>query len=327
MSDFLDDYLRALTLERNASAHTVAAYRRDIVQFAELVCGDPAFDGWEKVDTDQARTFVFELFNRGESKRSIQRKLSAMRSFYRYLCRSLAVKENPFLHISPPKQERNLPQVMSVDAVDRLVRSVRDYWQTAEAAGQAASPEAAAFAAARDQAMIEVIYSAGMRISEAVGLNYGDVDLAGGAAVLRGKGKKERLGMLGGSAVRAMRAYFPFRAGLGVGRAPESPLFVNRFGGRITARSFQRNLKNYLLTAGLPPDLTPHKLRHSFATHMLDAGADLRSIQELLGHQNLSTTQIYTHVSSARMKAVYANAHPRSGRKTRENPDKPRFPG
>ena len=312
--DLLNEYLRSLTLERNASEHTVNAYRRDIVQFAELIRGTPEFADWTTVDVDQARTFVFELFNRQESKRSIQRKLSAMRSFFRYLQRTLAVKENPFEHVSPPKQERNLPQVMSVDAVDRLVRAVRDYWLQAESSGLAASPEAAAFASARDQAMIEVIYSAGMRISEAVGLNYGDIDLAGGVATLRGKGKKERLGMLGGSAVRAMRAYFPYRSTMGAGRAPESPLFLNRFGDRITARSFQRNLKNYLLTAGLPPDLTPHKLRHSFATHMLDAGADLRSIQELLGHQNLSTTQIYTHVSAARMKTVYAKAHPRAGR-------------
>ena len=315
MSELLDDYLRSLTLERNASVHTVAAYRRDIVQFAELLRGDREFNDWALIDVDQARTFVYELFNRQESKRSIQRKLSAMRSFFRYLAQIGLRTDNPFENVSPPKQERNLPQVMSVDAVDRLVGAVKEYWLQAESNGLAASPEAAAFASARDQAMIEVIYSAGMRISEAVGLDYGDVRPGDGVAVLRGKGKKERLGMLGGSALRALRAYYPHRAGLGAGRAPESPLFVNRFGERLTARSFQRNLKNYLLTAGLPPDLTPHKLRHSFATHMLDAGADLRSIQELLGHQNLSTTQIYTHVSSARMKAVYADAHPRAGRK------------
>ena len=316
MSELLDGYLRSLTLERNASVHTVAAYRRDIVQFAELLRGDREFNDWPAVDEDQARTFVYELFTRQESKRSIQRKLSALRSFFRYLMRIGQVSADPFEHVSPPKQERNLPQVMSVDAVDRLVKAVGDYWLQAESNGLAASPEAAAFASARDQAMIEVIYSAGMRISEAVGLDYGDIRLAEGSAVRRGKGNQERLGMLGGSAVRAVRAYFPYRAGMGAGRSPESPLFVNRFGERLTARSFQRSLKNYLLTAGLPPDLTPHKLRHSFATHMLDAGADLRSIQELLGHENLSTTQIYTHVSSARMKSVYASAHPRAKRKT-----------
>ena len=315
MSKLLDDYLRSLALERNASEHTVAAYRRDIVQFAELLRGDREFDDWTTVDADQARTFVYELFSRQESKRSIQRKLSALRSFFRYLARTGTVSDNPFEHVSPPKQDRGLPQVMSVDAVDRLIKAVREYWLQAEANGLAASPEAAAFAAARDEAMIEVIYSAGMRISEAVGLDYGDIRPGEGVAVLRGKGKKERLGMLGGSAVRAVRAYFPYRTGAGANRQPESPLFVNRFGERLSARSFQRNLKRYLLTAGLPPDLTPHKLRHSFATHMLDAGADLRSIQELLGHRNLSTTQIYTHVSSARMRAVYSAAHPRAARR------------
>lgn len=315
MSSQLEHYLRSLALERNASEHTIDAYSRDIVQFAELVCGDPAFDSWETVDLDHARTFLFELFNRGESKSSIQRKLSALRSFFKYLVRQQIVAENPFIKVSPPKQERPLPQIMSVDTVDRLLDAVRNYWQLAEANGLAASVEAAEFASARDRAMIEVIYSAGMRISEAVGLNYGDINLNDGIARLRGKGKKERLGMLGSSAVNAVRAYFPFRRAMGALREPDSPLFVNRFGERLTARSFQRNLKHYLADAGLPPDFSPHKLRHSFATHMLDAGADLRSIQELLGHANLSTTQIYTHVSSARMKQVYFEAHPRSGKK------------
>ncbi len=314
MSEQLQYYLRSLELERNASAHTIAAYSRDIMQFAELVCGDPEFDQWETVEVDQARTFVFELFNREESKSSIQRKLSALRSFFKFLVRQQVVKTNPFTQITPPKQERPLPLVMSVETVDNLVDAVRSYWQTTEANGVAASVEAAEFASARDRAMIEVIYSAGMRISEAVGLNYGDVDLNEGIARLRGKGKKERLGILGGSAVTAVRAYFPFRRAMGANREPGSPLFVNRFGERLTARSFQRNLKHYLAEAGLPPDFSPHKLRHSFATHMLDAGADLRSIQEMLGHANLSTTQIYTHVSSARMKQVYQDAHPRSGK-------------
>ena len=314
MSEQLNYYLRSLELERNASSHTIAAYRRDIVQFAELVCGDPEFDHWENVDIDQGRTFVFELFNRGESKSSIQRKLSALRSFFKFLLRQQVVKGNPFAQITPPKQERPLPLVMSVDTVDKLVEAVRTYWQTAEANATAASPEAAAFASARDKALIEVIYSAGMRISEAVGLDYGDINLNDGVARLQGKGKKERLGILGGSAIAAIREYFPFRRATGALREQDSPLFVNRFGERLNARSFQRNLKKYLAEAGLPPDFSPHKLRHSFATHMLDAGADLRSIQEMLGHANLSTTQIYTHVSSARMKQVYFEAHPRSGK-------------
>lgn len=308
-----DDFSAYLTSERQASAHTVAGYGRDIRQFARLVRGDEAFDDWTGVDKEDARTFLFELNQAGESKSSIQRKLSAMRSFFRYLEREGKVRVNPFGAVRAPKKERNLPQILSVNAVDLLTRAVVEHWREAEAAGLTAGEGAAEFASARDLALVEVIYSAGLRISEAVGLDYGDIDLSGGVATVRGKGKKERLGMLGGAAVRALRAYLPLRSGHGASREAAAPLFVNRFAERLTARSFQRNLKNYLLRANLPPDLTPHKLRHSFATHLLDAGADLRSVQELLGHENLSTTQIYTHVSTARMLEAYSGAHPRAG--------------
>ena len=164
--------------------------------------------------------------------------------------------------------------------------------------------------------MIEVIYSGGLRISEAININYGDIDLSSGVVKVRGKGKKERLAALGRPAVNALREYLDLRSSLGLGgRDRASALFLNQSGTRISARSFQRDLKNYLLTAGLPPDFTPHKLRHSFATHLLDAGADLRSVQELLGHENLSTTQIYTHVSAERLRKVYTEAHPLARRK------------
>lgn len=310
----LDAFCRYLSAERQASEHTIAGYRLDIGQFAALVMGDADFDAWERVEPDQARTLLFELHQRGESKSSMQRKLSALRSFFRYLNREKLLSGNPFLKISAPKKERGLPEIMSVNAIERLAAAVRKHWDAAVVSGLARSEVSAAFAAARDLAMIEVLYSAGLRIGEAAGLNYGDVDLSGGVARVMGKGKKERLGMLGGPAVRALRAYLPLRTASGAAREADAPLFVNRFGERLTARSFQRNLKDYLLAAGLPPDFTPHKLRHSFATHLLDAGADLRSVQELLGHERLSTTQIYTHVSAARMKQVYDAAHPRSGR-------------
>ncbi len=315
----IDDFCRYLRAERQASDHTIAGYRRDIGQFAALVAGDPDFDNWAEVDADQARTFLFELHQRGDSKSSMQRKLSALRSFFRYLQREERVGGNPFLRIAAPRRERRLPQILSVNAVDRLTRAVGEHWRAAAESGTAKSDESAAFAAARDLAMVEVIYSAGLRVGEAVALNYGDVDLSGGVVRVTGKGRKERLGMLGGAAIRALRAYWPYRTAAGGERTQDAPLFLNRFGERLTARSFQRNLKEYLLRAGLPPDLTPHKLRHSFATHLLDAGADLRSVQELLGHENLSTTQIYTHVSTARMKEVYAQAHPRAGSRRKKD--------
>lgn len=313
MEGYAADFLRYLRAERNASEHTAAAYSRDILEFITRVKGgDESFNDWGGVDRDDAKIFLVKLHEAGDGKRSMQRKLSAMRSFFRYLVRSELVKENPFLRLPPVKADQPLPLVMSISQIDRLTAAVDDYWRQALAAGIPKSEESAVFSAARDLAMIEVIYSGGLRISEAVGLNYGDIDLIGGVAKVRGKGKKERLAVLGRPAERALRAYLKLRAGLGAGRAPGSPVFLNQAGERLTPRSFQRNLKNYLLTAGLPPDLTPHKLRHSFATHLLDAGADLRSVQEMLGHENLSTTQIYTHVSAERMKEVYKEAHPRA---------------
>ncbi len=312
MSSALDDFLQYLRLERNASDHTIDAYRRDIIEFAERVRGDAAFNDWATVDREQARSFVMALHEAGDGKRSTQRKLSALRSFFRFLAKMERISDNPFLKLPPMKTDHPLPKIMSVNQVDLLTRAVGAYWSQAQQAGIVRSEESAEFSSARDLALVEVIYSGGLRISEAVGLNMGDLDLIGGVALVRGKGKKERLAALGRPAVRALRAYCRLRGSVGGGRSPGSPLFLNQAGERLTPRSFQRNLKNYLMAANLPPDLTPHKLRHSFATHLLDAGADLRSVQEMLGHENLSTTQIYTHVSAERMKEVYREAHPRA---------------
>ena len=307
-----EQFRRYLEIERQASPHTVEGYLRDLRQFGEIVADDPDFAGWLAVTPDEARTYLAALFTRGEAKSSIQRKLSSLRSFYRYLLREGKIGASPFAAIVTPRKERKLPEILSVSGIDRLTAAVGEHWREAAANGAARDAESAEFAAARDLAMIELLYSAGMRVGEAVALNYADLDLANGAVRVHGKGKKERLGLLGGPAIEAIRAYLPLRRRTGAGREPEAPVFVNHLGGRLTARSFQRALKPYLLRAGLPPDITPHKLRHSFATHMLDAGADLRSIQEMLGHEELSTTQIYTHVSSARMLETYRKAHPRS---------------
>lgn len=316
MGRYLDDFLTALRLERNCSEHTISAYKRDISEFIVKVReADESFNDWQSVDTDQARRFMMLLHESGTSKRSMQRKRSALSSFYRYLVRHGLVKNNPFLHLYGIKADKSLPHVLSIPQIDELTKIVPRYWEWASGNGLAKTQEGAEFAAARDLALIETIYSAGMRISEAVGINLGDIDFGNGIVKLRGKGKKERFGILGKQALQALRAYFSFRRQVGGGRKMDDPLFLNRFGERLTARSFQRNLKNYLVAAGLPPDITPHKLRHSFATHMLDAGADLRNVQEMLGHENLSTTQIYTHISVERMKRVYHTAHPRARKK------------
>ncbi len=309
----IEAFSNYLRLERQASEYTIENYARDLVQFARLVCGsDAQFDDWENVTVEEARAFTYELHRAGNAKTSTRRKLSALRSFFRYLIREEVVSVNPFERLPKIKADENLPRIMSVPALELLSAAVETFWEGQITADAVKDEEHARFAAARDKALIEVIYSGGLRIGEAMGLNYGDVDLAAGILKLRGKGKKERLGMLGTPATAALKSYLKLRALHGGMRLPEAPVFLNRFGERLTPRSFQRNLKDYLACAGLPADLTPHKLRHSFATHLLDAGADLRSVQELLGHENLSTTQIYTHVSAERMKKVYKKAHPRS---------------
>ncbi|MBE6365588.1 MAG: tyrosine recombinase XerC [Lentisphaerae bacterium] len=256
------------------------------------------------------------LHESGNSKRSIQRKLSSLRSFFRYLMITGNAGMNPFADLPQIKADKPLPKVMSINQIDLLISAVSTCWETALAAGTVRTEGGALFSSSRDRAIIEAIYSGGLRISEALNLNYADADISSGIIKVRGKGKKERLAVLGSPARKALREYLRFRNAAGGNRQPDAPLFLNQQGSRLTPRSFQRNLKNYLATAGLPPDFTPHKLRHSFATHLLDAGADLRSVQEMLGHENLSTTQIYTHVSAERLKQVYSDAHPlASGKK------------
>ena len=238
-----------------------------------------------------------------------------MRSFFRFMVREGVLEVNPFAGLASPKKQKPLPLYMSVSEVERLLDAPDRYWSNAKNLETVKTEDGAEFSCARDKAILEVIYSGGLRISEALGLNLGDINTASQIMKVRGKGKKERLAVLGRAATDSLRTYLRFRRSAGLTPAVDLPLFINKSGGRLTARSYQRNLQEYLLFAGLPPDFTPHKLRHSFATHLLDAGSDLRSVQELLGHENLSTTQIYTHVSIQRLRKVYDEAHPRSGTK------------
>jgi len=309
----LEGFLAYLKNERQASEHTVANYARDAAQFADFASGtkNAAFD-WASADVHHARTFIVHLRENALSKTSILRKISAMRSFYRYLTRENAVSKNPFIGITSPKRGRPLPKYMSVGEVSALLDAPARYWSSIEGEPSVKDKEAARFASIRDAAILEMIYSGGLRISEALNLDIGDVNLRQRVFKVRGKGKKERLAALGPPAVDAIENYLGERALKAASSAPSQPLFVNKLGTRLSPRSFQRNLKNYLDIAELPRDMTPHKLRHSFATHLLDAGADLRSVQELLGHANLSTTQIYTHISAERLKIVYNKAHPRA---------------
>ena len=309
----LERFIKFLAVEKQSSQHTIDGYRMDIQQFVELLAnGDEDFDDWEKFDRDDARSYLQELHKLSLAKNSISRKLASMRSFYKFMMLEGVVKNNPFMRLPAQGRERKLPQVMSLSAIELLINAVEPYWVSQLAKGLAKNEETAAFISARDKALIEVIYSGGLRISEVMGLNFKDLDILSGTIRVYGKGKKERLCALGTPARKALRSYFAQRRLRSPAETPTSAIFINRNCGRLNARSFQRNLKAYLEAAGLPPDFTPHKLRHSFATHLLDAGADLRSVQEMLGHADLGTTQIYTHVSTERLKEAYRKAHPRA---------------
>ena len=309
----LRDFEQVLQAEKDASEHTIDAYRRDLLQFAAFLWPDqPGPYAWDKVKRPDARSFLVEVQTNGAMPATTGRKLSSLRSFYKFLMREGRVEANPFAGLPRPRQQKKLPQLLSLQEMERLLETPGRML-----AGQGSPSEFDRYRAVRDTAILEVLYSTGIRLSELTGLTEERVDVIGGVVRVLGKGKKERLCPLGGPASialqKALDARQPFLASLGEMGRPKA-LFLNKHGTGISNRSIQRMLKVALRDANLPEDLYPHALRHSFATHLLDAGADLRSVQELLGHSSLSTTQIYTHVSIERMKDVYNKAHPRAKR-------------
>lgn len=304
-------FLKYLAGERDASEHTLDAYIRDIHQFCELCWPDgvPPFP-WRDVDRYDARRFLICFQTAECAPATTARKLASLRSFFRFLLREDYVAVNPFSGLHAPKQTRELPDILSKEEVVRLIN--------APALVLDALPkpsEDAVYVMQRDTAVFETLYSTGTRVAELVGLNEQDMDMLGGVAVVRGKGRKERLCPLGRPAVTTLRELLKASetkfSCAGKARA-KRPVFLNLKGSRLTTRSVERMMKRYLAIADLPCTYSPHVLRHSFATHILDAGADMRSVQELLGHASLSTTQIYTHVTVERLKYVYARSHPRA---------------
>ena len=324
--DAVAGFCRYLALERLSSVNTQEGYYQDIAQFVEAtpeIVPDAAAGGgavalaWGAVTEPLARRFVAGLSRAGESPASVNRKLSSMRSFYRYLMREGILECSPFHLLRGLRRRKLLPVVLTVEQVGQLLDAPERFWREEGARPQRhqvfEDPE---FMGLRDHAILEVIYSGGLRVAEAMGLNDADIDAAAGVFRVRGKGKRERLCMLGKPAARALAAYLARRDRLGL-RQPEAaaapqPLFVNVGGTRLTTRSVQRSFAQYVAFAGLPAEVTPHKLRHSFASHLLNAGADLRSVQELLGHARLGTTQIYTHLDYQQLAEAYAAAHPRA---------------
>jgi integrase/recombinase XerC len=301
----VDEYLRHLAKERDVSPNTVTAYRRDLAAFVEYLGGYYGADGWswEGVDRLTMRGFLAHLSRRGVGKRTIARTLSAVRSFYRWMHRNEMVESNPARAVGAPKQDKHLPGYLDRAQIDLL-------FQLAEARAMEGG-----FVDVRNLAILELFYSTGMRLSELQGLSRGDLDLVSQQVKVRGKGRKERIVPIGDHAATALRNYEAKRDDLlrQVGQAGErSAYFLARSGKRIGVRMVQKLVAAFLEQVDEDAGLSVHSLRHTFATHLLDAGADLRAVQELLGHASISTTQIYTHTSVERLKQVYQKAHPRA---------------
>ena len=298
----LAQFATFLSKERNDSPHTVKAYTRDVEEFAAFC--DDFYGGpwkWAGVDRLAVRGFLGFQEQRGLSRRSVARALSALRTFYRFLNTSQGLEVNPAKAARTPKQNKRLPTHLDRAEIDLLF---------GEAERRAA---AGGFAEARDLAMLELFYATGMRLAELAGLSDGDLDLVSDQVKVRGKGKKERIVPLGSHAGAALRRYFRHRDVVVSGdNGDRRAVFLNRRGARLTPRGVQVAMKRLFGALTRGRDLHVHSLRHSFATHLLDAGADLRAVQELLGHASLSTTQVYTHTSVERLKRVYHQAHPRA---------------
>jgi len=329
-STIVQKFLDYLKFERRFSEHTAKCYGADLKQFGEfLKCaprqgvhhaepiemrhheGEPehgvavATQVRVEVDllllsvqTDSVRAYLAYLNEKEYSKATIARKLATLRSFYKFLVKRNHITSNPVVTIRTPKQEKKLPRFLEYEEVKRLL----------------STPPMNTWLGARDRAILETLYSTGIRVSELVALNMDDIDFLGEVVHVRGKGKKERIAPIGSSALQVIQHYMEYRnkRAQNNGNFDSRVLFVNKHGQRLSTRSVRRKMDKYLKIAGLDPAISPHTLRHSFATHMLNSGADLRSVQELLGHQSLSTTQVYTHLTTDRLKEVYDNAHPRN---------------
>jgi integrase/recombinase XerC len=296
LANAIEHFLKYLLDEREMSEHTARAYRADLAQFADHLGHDKSL---EEIETLSIRSYRASLMEQGISKRSANRKLSALRSFFKHAVRQEILKSNPTSNLSSAKVPKHLPAFLTVDEMKRLL----------ESAGNGS------WYGARDRAILETLYSTGMRVSELCGLTPDKLDISGGVAIALGKGKKERIVPLGKYAVTALKRYMDARANLPehIGHRKPDAVFINKNGTRLTDRSVRRILKRCCREAGIHKAVSPHTLRHSFATHMLDAGAELRSVQELLGHEDLSTTQIYTHLTTSRLKEIYQKAHPHAG--------------
>ena len=290
MQRYIEKFKTYLNVERNVSPNTLLGYRSDIEDFFSRIKDKKI----EDIDYLALRKYLAELKGNNLSKRTIARKLSALRTFFRFLYRDGYIKYNPASSTATPKLDKKLPVFLDEHQVVKFITS----------------PPSDEEMGLRDRAILETLYSTGIRVSELTGLNVSNIDFISGIIKVLGKGRVERLAPIGEKALREIRKYVDARKKQTDSK--QEPVFLNKFGKRLTQRSIRRIVDKYIKVCAIEEKISPHSLRHSFATHLLNSGADLRSVQELLGHKNLSTTQIYTHVSAERLKSVYEKSHPRA---------------
>ncbi len=297
MKKKVEEFLKFLGEQRNYSIHTLISYRTDLMQFKEFL--EKSGKNFKEIDLNVSRNYLFHLTEKGLSKNSIIRKVASLRSFYKFLSSRKYISENPVFLLSSPKKEKNLPHFLGIKEMESLL-----------------SLKFKGSLEKRDKAILELLYSTGMRVSELTSLNLEDINWDERFIHIKGKGKKERISPVGEKAIEAIKIYLKEREKLlthlrkDIYVEPQS-LFLNAWGGRITPRSVERMVNKYVIKASINKKVSPHQFRHSFATHLLERGADLRAVQELLGHSSLSTTQVYTHLTPERIKKVYSKSHPR----------------
>ncbi len=295
--NYQDAFVNYLRFERNMSPETIRAYEKDLHQFLRFFHkgdGTPVHPG--EISSLQVREFLAQLREKNYQKTTVVRKLATIRSFYKFLLKKGYATTNPLTEIQTPKVDKRLPHFLAVEEVEKLLNA----------------PQGTTFQSIRDRAILEVLYSTGLRVSELTALNVSDVDTTGEIIKARGKGRRERIMPIGSMALESVRKYIDVRSAVPrINESDPDALFLNRFGDRLSSRSIRKILDKYIRITGLNEKTSPHTLRHSFATHLLNRGANLRMVQELLGHKHLSTTQIYTHVTTQAMKSGFEAAHPR----------------
>jgi integrase/recombinase XerC len=303
MMQLLGRYVHYLQGERNLSPYTVRNYRADVREFLDFLKGE-GVESLSGLDRLMLRRYLAWLERRGYARASIARKMAEVRSFFRFLVREGEVARNPLLNLSSPKVEKRLPVFLTGPEAGDLVRAPLD-----------SSPRGL-----RDRALLELLYAAGLRVSEVVKVDLADVNLERREVRVKGKGSKERVALMGAPAVQALEVYLKKGRPRLMGRRATPALFLNRAGGRLSPRSVQSLVQKYSKGLGVGKRVTPHVVRHTFATHLLDGGADLRTVQELLGHERLATTQVYTHVTQKRSRQVYMASHPRAAKSKEGGP-------